>query len=617
MKLMGMKGWLHWSVWYVTFSVFMLISVALMTLIFHIKVGHPAVIIYTDPSVTFAFLLLFSLSVLSLSFVISTFFSNSSHGYNFGFLIFIISYLPFLYFSDDDQYMSLSAEVKFGLSLVSNVALRIGCKTLALFESAGVGLQWSNINEVVDHNFSMLHTLIMLCVDTVVYTIMTWYFDAVLPGVFGTPQPFYFPFTRWYWCGYSSSVVNVDDTEADLPDYGDRSARFEPSVSCRKVGIKIRNLTKRFSKNQQPAVDRLSIDLYEGDITALLGHNGAGKTTTMFMLTGYLRLTGGTAYINGLSIRRDMVKIRESLGLCPQHDVLFDTMTVEEHLAFFATLKGCPRHEVNRAVHRMIGVLHLEAKSSTVSKDLSGGTKRKLCVGIALIADSKVVVLDEPTSGMDPEARRQTWDILQSQRAGRTMILSTHFMEEADILDDRIAIMAGGQLQCYGSSLFLKNIYGTGYRLNIVNNILCIPENVLNVIRVHVPGVRLESNVGAMLSFVLPKEQSANFEKLFTDLENNHTLLGIDSFGASLTTLEEVFLKAMETGDDTLQDNLQNSRVQSHTQTSGGTSSTGAASGTSTSDDEMFGVRFRRTTGAASLALQRSRAMLVKHAVHS
>jgi len=447
---------------------------------------------------------------------------------------------------------------------------------------------------------------------------MTWYFDAVLPGVFGTPQPFYFPFTRWYWCDYSPSVVNVDDTDADLPDYGDRSARFEPSVSGRKVGIKIRNLTKRFSKNQQPAVDRLSIDLYERDITALLGHNGAGKTTTMFILTGFLRPTGGTAYVNGLSIRRDMVKIRESLGLCPQHDVLFDTMTVEEHLAFFATLKGCPRHEVNRAVHRMTGVLHLEAKSSTVSKDLSGGMKRKLCVGIALIADYKVVVLDEPTSGMDPEARRQTWDILQSQRAGRTMILSTHFMEEADILDDRIAIMAGGQLQCYGSSLFLKNIYGTGYRLNIVKNILCIPENVLNVIRVHVPGVRLESNVGAELSFVLPKEQSANFEKLFTDLENNHTVLGIDSFGASLTTLqEEVFLKAMETGDDTLQDNLQNSRVQSHTQTSGGTSSTGAASGTSTSDDEMFGVRFRRTTGAASLALQRSHAMLVKHAVHS
>jgi len=157
----------------------------------------------------------------------------------------------------------------------------------------------------------------------------------------------------------------------------------------------------------------------------------------------------------------------------------------------------------------------------------------------------------------------------------------------------------------------------TGYRLNIVKNILCIPENVLNVIRVHVPGVRLESNVGAELSFVLPKEQSANFEKLFTDLENIHTVLGIDSFGASLTTLEEVLMKAMETGDDTLQDNLQNSRVQSHTQTSGGTSSTGAASGTSTSDDEMFGVRFRRTTGAASLALQRSHAMLVKHAVHS
>uniref|UniRef100_A0A3B5BFF2 ABC transporter domain-containing protein n=1 Tax=Stegastes partitus TaxID=144197 RepID=A0A3B5BFF2_9TELE len=152
-----------------------------------------------------------------------------------------------------------------------------------------------------------------------------------------------------------------------------------------------------------------------------------------------------------------MALIRRSLGLCPQHDVLFDNLTVREHLLFYAQVS---HYKIPDEVDRIIRILNLEDKRQARSKTLSGGMKRKLSIGIALIGDSKVVMLDEPTSGMDPSARRATWDLLQGEKRGRTILLTTHFMDEADLLGDRIAIMAGGELQCCGSPLFLKNKYG-------------------------------------------------------------------------------------------------------------------------------------------------------------
>ncbi|NWQ79779.1 ABCA3 protein, partial [Columbina picui] len=260
------------------------------------------------------------------------------------------------------------------------------------------------------------------------------------------------------------------------------------------------------------AVKDLTVNMYEGQITVLLGHNGAGKTTTLSMLTGLHSPTGGQAYINGYEISQDMVLIRRSLGLCPQHDVLFDNMTVEEHLHFYAGLKGYPPSKCPEEINHILRILNLEDKRHSLTKALSGGMKRKLSIGIALIGDSKatpvscvqVVMLDEPTSGMDPASRRATWDLLQQQRSNRTILLTTHFMDEADLLGDRIAIMAKGELQCCGSSLFLKRKYGAGYHMVMVKEPYCNLGEISRLICQYVPNATMESNAGAELSFILP-----------------------------------------------------------------------------------------------------------------
>ncbi|CAB1350110.1 unnamed protein product, partial [Coregonus sp. 'balchen'] len=163
-----------------------------------------------------------------------------------------------------------------------------------------------------------------------------------------------------------------------------------------------------------------------------------------------------------------------------------------------------------------------------------------------------VVMLDEPTSGMDPSARRATWDLLQGEKRGRTILLTTHFMDEADLLGDRIAIMAGGELQCCGSPLFLKNKYGAGYHMVIVKDALCNVSEITRLVHMYVPNATLESSAGAELSYILPKESTNRFELLFAELEMNREELGIASYGASVTTMEEVFLRVGKLVDSSL-----------------------------------------------------------------
>ncbi|KAK3590754.1 hypothetical protein CHS0354_030992 [Potamilus streckersoni] len=290
--------------------------------------------------------------------------------------------------------------------------------------------------------------------------------------------------------------------------------------------------------------------MYEGQITSLLGHNGAGKTTIMSMLTGFISPTSGTAIVNGYDIRTNISKVRENLGMCPQHNILFDSMTVEEHLKFFALLKGSSWGDVNKEVKKMLTVLRLQAKQDAQSHTLSGGQKRKLSVGISLIAGSKVIILDEPTSGMDPSARRQLWDILQQFRQGRTIIFTTHSMDEADILSDRIAIMAEGVIKCCGTSMFLKKLYGAGYHMIIEKHPSCDVEALTQLIQTHVPMATLESQISAELSYLLPFHESPKFSKLFETMEISMEKLGVNSFGISPTTMEEVFLKVGKEADE-------------------------------------------------------------------
>ena len=200
----------------------------------------------------------------------------------------------------------------------------------------------------------------------------------------------------------------------------------------------------------------------------MLGHNGAGKTTIISMLTGLIEKSEGQAKCYEVDMFEEMENVREFMGVCPQHDVLFDLLTPREHLDIFYDFKGGDPLNKKREIDSLIEDVGLSIDQYKASKTLSGGNKRKTSVCIALCGGSKMVMLDEPTSGMDLGARRNLWDMLKSYKKDRIIVLTTHYMDEADVLGDRIGIMIQGQLKCVGSPLFLKNRFGLGYRLTFV-----------------------------------------------------------------------------------------------------------------------------------------------------
>ncbi|GFR51512.1 hypothetical protein Agub_g13927, partial [Astrephomene gubernaculifera] len=207
----------------------------------------------------------------------------------------------------------------------------------------------------------------------------------------------------------------------------------------------------------------------QGQLFCLLGPNGAGKTTTINCLTGAIPPTGGEAlvYEEPISSAGGLDRIRAQMGVCPQFDILWNELSGAEHLSIYGHVKGLPRRKVASETAALLDKVKLTYAAAQRAGAYSGGMKRRLSVAIALLGDPRIVYLDEPTTGMDPISRRYVWDIIQESKPGRAIVLTTHSMEEADILGDRIAIMARGKLRCIGTSLRLKQRFGSGYTLAV------------------------------------------------------------------------------------------------------------------------------------------------------
>lgn len=188
------------------------------------------------------------------------------------------------------------------------------------------------------------------------------------------------------------------------------------------------------------------------------------------MLTGLISSSKGTATVFNNDMFKEADKVRQFMGICPQHDVLFENLSPKEHLSVFYDFKGGDPALKEKEIADLIRDVGLTVDQDKKAGSLSGGNKRKLSVAIALCGGSKLVLLDEPTAGMDLGARRDLWNMLKNYRNEKIIILTTHYMDEADVLGDRIGIMAKGKLMCLGTSLFLKKRFGAGYKLTMVKS---------------------------------------------------------------------------------------------------------------------------------------------------
>ncbi len=214
--------------------------------------------------------------------------------------------------------------------------------------------------------------------------------------------------------------------------------------------IEIKGLTKRFGA--RTAVDGLDLTVKEGELFALLGVNGAGKTTTIRMLCCLLPPSGGDALIMGKSIVHDAPAVKALNNISPQETAIAPNLTVRENLAFMAGIYGAGRKESMRLADELAGSFKLEERADDMAKTLSGGMQRRLSIAMALISKPEVLFLDEPTLGLDVRARRDLWTVIESLRTKVTVVLTTHYLEEAQALADRIGIMHEGRLLALGTA---------------------------------------------------------------------------------------------------------------------------------------------------------------------
>ncbi|XP_070128404.1 phospholipid-transporting ATPase ABCA7 isoform X1 [Equus caballus] len=586
MRAMGLSGAVLWLGWFLSCLGPFLLSTALLLLV--LKLGD--ILPYSDPVVVFLFLAAFAVATVVQSFLLSAFFSRANLAAACGGLAYFVLYLPYVLCVAWRDQLPVGGRV--AASLLSPVAFGFGCESLALLEERGEGARWHNMGTGPTADvFSLAQVSGLLLFDAALYGLATWYLEAVCPGQYGIPEPWNFPFRRSYWFG-----PRPPKDLAPPPALQDPEVLVEEPPPGLISGVSIRNLEKRFPGNPQPALRGLSLDFYQGHITAFLGHNGAGKTTTLSILSGLFPPTGGSACVLGHDVRSSMAAIRPHLGVCPQYNVLFDMMTVDEHIWFYGRLKGLSAAAVGPEQDRLLQDTGLVPKRRVETRHLSGGMQRKLSVAIAFVGGSQVVILDEPTAGVDPASRRGIWELLLKYREGRTLILSTHHLDEAELLGDRVAVVAAGRLCCCGSLLFLRRHFGSGYYLTLVKGPPPLATSkkgdadledrrqeepggtagmgaswvtkpllqggwappapaappaaprLLALVQSHVPGARLVEELPHELVLALPYEGAldGSFAGLFRDLDLRLGALGLTGYGISDTSLEEIFLKVME-----------------------------------------------------------------------
>src|SRR6185295_12337751 len=236
--------------------------------------------------------------------------------------------------------------------------------------------------------------------------------------------------------------------------------------------IEVKNLTKKYDK--LTAVDGINFEVRKGEIFGILGPNGAGKTTTLEMLEGLKPITSGQAILDSHDVSKDTRKVKSLIGVQLQSSSFFDGLNLKELLETFASL-------YNRDVDalELLREVQLEDKAKSAVKELSGGQKQRFSIAAALVNDPKVLFLDEPTTGLDPQARRNLWDLVQSiNKKGKTVVITTHYMDEAEVLCDRIAVMDHAKIVALDTTENLLKLPGLSTSVHFRVDKQCSPEHL-------------------------------------------------------------------------------------------------------------------------------------------
>jgi ABC-type multidrug transport system ATPase subunit len=559
MQMMGLKYSAYWLV-YVVMAVLLsaLVSIVLM------GAGYACMFTFFHNSnfaATFLLFFLFTLACSTLAFFLSTLLRSSATAQTIGYGVILIGFIfqsilgsayglliDMLYYKGAALWVQ-ALRVALFLYPPFNMAQAFAdiagkaCSTPDLAAGLlkpGPGFHWADLfveKELphlipnVDITVPMpLQSYVLLAINCVVFLLLALLIDAFFPNDGSTGVR----------CCWRRGAARAHDADADA--LADASVRAEVKATAQRMdpevrdGVYVFDLSKTYTnccKAGVVAAQDVTLSFERNAVTCILGPNGAGKTTVMSMVLGLIHKTAGDVNFFGSTVER----LRHRVGVCPQHDLLFEKLTPREHLRLYARLKQVRGSEIARQVDALLRQVDLLDVADNRVETFSGGMKRRLSVAIACVGDPLILVLDECTTGMDPVHRASVWRIIENVKRNRVVILTTHSMLEADSLSDRVAIMAGGRVQVIGTSIALKNRYGSGWTVSVTG---AVTPAVRAQLAAAAPSAALDGDGdGAPLRVVVPRgaddELLALVERLDARAADN-----VD-YVVRQSTLEDVF----------------------------------------------------------------------------
>jgi len=578
MEMMGLKRSVYWASWSILYLVLYFLNTLAIVIIG--KLFGYSLFVKTDFIVLFVVFFFYGVAMGATAMFITTLVRRTRTAVLIGISILIIGFIINYVFSGEEMsYLLWRDEVnpiyrkvfsyiipffnftKILVDIGSKAGINYNRATDSIIE--GKEYKWEDFTEkptsslynIDSYKLSDLeptsYAVYYLLINALISSVLCIYCDNILPNVYGNRKPIYYFLLPSYWKSKNSyisdkdwvrkirnkyiSKIDVNSLDDDVKEH----YRYTCDTKLNKDPVKILRLTKTFGflkKNKKMAVKSFCLSVSNDMVLALLGQNGAGKTTTMNIMSGLSPPTEGDVLIHNKSVRMNPEAVQSELGICPQEDILFKDLTALEHLKLYSGLKGAQdSRELDDLLNNRLKAVQLYTVRNARVKTYSGGMKRRLSMIISSIGDPKVVLLDEPTTGMDPVNRRYVWRFIEEFKKNRSILITTHSMEEADALGDRIVIMSDGIIKAIGDSIHLKSKFGNGYHISAIVDPSNI-ENFKSIASQMVPGIHLADDSAGALIYELNYEQTDYIPRFVQYLHEN--LDGyVTSWSMSQTTL--------------------------------------------------------------------------------
>jgi len=551
LMVIGMHPSSFWISWFLSNTIYLFTMTIIMGIVLTIfrvfSFGVLLMFIITN--------CLYSLSLVNFTLLFTTFFTNPRTANSIANIMFVLFTSTYIVFNWGSMLVKYIAGVFF-----SPVSYGIIIEKIIFYEKSSTFSFLSFFKDKV-----VLISLIILIWDILFYFQLALIFDLH----FSEENESFLSWKKSYkskrkaYKGYRTSPYS-----GDMEEYNGYEVN---KLDIRNVSKKFKDYGKKFL-----ALNDVSFKAYQNEIFCILGHKGSGKTTLIKILTGLISPDKGLIMYEDIKLHKNKQEIREKMGVCNQENILFDLLSVEENINVFSDLKS-----VKDNTQEILTKIGLWKKKDTQVENLNGGEKRKLCIGIALLGNPRYIILDEPTSGLDPVSKRNVWKLLSSIKKNRFILMTTHYMDEADILSDRKLILSNGIVRCLGTSVYLKNHFEMMYHLNIktadpnsAQHIILnyVPDAVFDQTCLNRPQPQLqqEESINELVyTWKLPIQSTPLFKDLFKALNSRDNHHIIRKYGIKSPSLEELYIKLTENESTEEREINKNGEVESPNQGNG------------------------------------------------